>query len=109
MALTREQLTRPILKVVRVEALDDEVYLRRLTAGDVVNLDADDVGLMLARSLANEDGSRMFADDEKDKALQMRMDVVTELVQAIAAFNGFDTAEQEKNLESAPADDSSSS
>jgi len=108
MVLTREMLTKPTVKAVVVEAFGDTVYLRKLTAGDVVGMDAENVGLMLARSLADPDGTRMFTDDESKEAMQMPMSVVTQLVQEIAAFNGFDTEAQEKNSGSTPADGSSS-
>ena len=96
--LTRDELLKPRTKKVFIEALGGEVCLRQLSAGDIVGMDADDVGMMLARSLASStDGERMFTDEEKDMALALRMDAVNEIAEAISEFNGFDESAQQKN------------
>ena len=97
MTLKREELLKPRFEKVRIPALGGDVCLLKLSAGEVVNMDSDDVGLMLARSLADENGERMFSDDEKDRAMGMPIEAVNQIAEAIGRVNGFNQAEQEKN------------
>jgi len=108
MVLTRNNLLQRATKVVRLKSMDGEVRLQRMSAGEVLSSDGEDVGMMVARSIIDEDGNRLFSDEEKEDALGMPMPVITELMEHIAEFNGFNVVEQEKNSGSTPADGSSS-
>jgi len=95
--LTREELLKTRTTTVKLKALGGEVGLRKLSAGEVVGMDGENVGLMIARSLVDEDGNRLFSDDEADEAMGMEMQAVNELMEAIASFNGFDAEQQVGN------------
>lgn len=108
MRLTRDNLLQRATRVVRLKSMDGEVMIQRMTAGEVLNTEGEEIGKMIAISLVDDAGHRLFTDGEEEAALGMPMPVITELMEHISEFNGFNVEAAEKNSGSTPADGSSS-
>ena len=98
MALTRDGLLKPKVVERDIKALGDSIYLRLLTAGEVIGMDdSENVGKILALSICDADGNRLFGDDEHDDALRLSMQAVNEIMENINDVNGLEREDEEGN------------
>jgi hypothetical protein len=117
--LTREQIIaaradrKPVLH--DVPEWGGSVYLRVLSAADQVALsdgvEAKDMPLLvLVHCIVDDDGQRIFGDDDVDELGQEQFPIIMRVFAAAAKINGLSTAELDAAIASfAPAQDGFSS
>lgn len=97
---------RSALRFVEIPELQGGVYLRQMTAGDVMAFaeraqskdegDRENVVLeTIAKSVVNEDGVRLFADDDIQKLRDMPISIFNKLSGAINEMTGIRAKEEE--------------
>lgn len=107
MAINRNELLGLMRKEVEVPVAGGTIKLREMTAGDRIKLagmihgknavTTDYASAVLLFTICNDDGSRMFADDEIQLVQSLPASIVEAAFVAASKLNNTDEKEAEKN------------